>query len=164
MGENFGDYRCGNCNSVVKWAPVWVKGQPFCCAGCAMGGPCICTYDWMPKGVHKEMKMICAIVQDVDAVGLLDNLAERGLRATKVSSTGGFLRRGNSTILIGVEDAQVVGVLDILRTTCRTRTQVVDVAEGPRAYLGDALPRPPTEVEVGGANVFVWDIEEYIKV
>jgi uncharacterized protein YaaQ len=110
------------------------------------------------------MKMICAIVQDEDAGGLLDTLAERGLRATKVSSTGGFLRSGNSTILIGVEDSQVVGVLDILRVSCRTRRQLIDVAEGPRAEFTDALPRPPTEVEVGGANVFVWDIEQYIKV
>jgi uncharacterized protein YaaQ len=110
------------------------------------------------------MKMICAILQDDDTRGLLDKLAERGLRATKVSSTGGFLRNGNSTILIGVEDGQVSGVLDILRATCRTRRQVIDVPE-------DSLPESirvilplPTEVEVGGANVFVWDIEDYIKV
>jgi uncharacterized protein YaaQ len=110
------------------------------------------------------MKMVCAIVQDEDAGGLLDSLAERGLRATKVSSTGGFLRSGNSTILIGVEDTQVTGVLDILRATCRTRRQLVNVAEGPRAELTEALPPPPNEVEVGGANVFVWDIEQYVKV
>jgi uncharacterized protein YaaQ len=164
MGKHSEDYRCANCGITIAWEPVWVKGQPFCCTGCAMGGPCICTYDWVPKGVHKDMKMICAIVQDQDAGGLLDTLAERGLRATKVSSTGGFLRSGNSTILIGVEDAQVVGVLDILRVSCRARKHVVDVAEGPRAELTDALPRPPTEVEVGGANVFVWDIEQYTRI
>jgi uncharacterized protein YaaQ len=118
----------------------------------------------MPEGGHADMKMIFAIVQDEDVGGFLDIMAQRGLRATKVSSTGGFLRSGNSTVLIGVEDAQVMGVLDILRATCRTRKQVAHVAEGPRAELTDALPPPPMEVEVGGANVFVWDIEQYVKI
>jgi uncharacterized protein YaaQ len=110
------------------------------------------------------VKMVCAIVQDEDAGALLDTLAQRGLRATKVSSTGGFLRSGNSTILIGVEEAQVVSVLDILRACCRTRRQAVDVSEDPADEPTEALIPPLSEVEVGGANVFVWDIEEYIKV
>ena len=49
------------------------------------------------------MKLIMAIVQDVDSRGVLDALVAEGYRATKVSTTGGFLVRGNATILIGLE-------------------------------------------------------------
>jgi uncharacterized protein YaaQ len=164
MGDDGGDVHCANCGIAIMWTPVWVRDQPFCCVGCAMGGPCICTYEWPSRGVHKNMKMVCAIVQDEDAGHLLDALSERGLRATKVSSTGGFLRSGNSTILMGVEDAQLVGVLDILRATCTTRRQLVGLAEASRDESPDMLPRPATEVDVGGANVFIWDIEQYIRV
>jgi len=107
------------------------------------------------------MKMILAIVQDEDVGGLLDAMAQRGLRATKISSTGGFLRSGNSTILIGVSDTQVPGVLDIIRAACRTRTQPATIPASGEA-LGAILMTQP--VEVGGANVFVWDVEEYIRV
>ena len=110
------------------------------------------------------MKMILAIVQDEDAANLLNKLMERHLRATKISSTGGFLRSGNTSILIGVEDDQVQEVLDILRATCRTRKKIVPPAvfsmPGPAA--GALLH--PVEVEVGGANIFVWDIEQYVRI
>jgi uncharacterized protein YaaQ len=113
---------------------------------------------------HKEdaMKMILAIVQDEDVDALLDAMARRGLRATKVSSTGGFLRSGNSTILIGVEDTHVTGVLDVIRATCRTRTQQATSIPVSGEALGALLTTHP--IEVGGANIFVWDVEEYIRV
>jgi uncharacterized protein YaaQ len=108
------------------------------------------------------MKMIMAIVQDDDVAAVLNGLAQRGLRATKISTTGGFLRSGNSTILAGVDDTQVAGVMDILRVTCRSR-KVPAAAKGPGISAEDAFMLP-AEVEVGGANIFVWDIEEYIRV
>ena len=64
------------------------------------------------------MKLLVAIVQDADARRVLDALVAEGHRATKISSTGGFLVRGNTTILIGVEDQQVNTVFDILREHC----------------------------------------------
>ncbi len=110
------------------------------------------------------MKMVLAIVQDEDVSGLLGKLAERGLRATKISSTGGFLRSGNSTIMIGVDDEQATGVLDIIRATCRTRKQPLTAVPFPPDGLGGAFASYPVEVEVGGANIFVWDVEQYVRV
>jgi uncharacterized protein YaaQ len=65
------------------------------------------------------MKMIFAIVRDVDDSNVIDRLVTQGYRVTRVASTGGFLRRGNVTLLIGVEqDQQVQSVIDLLRETC----------------------------------------------
>jgi uncharacterized protein YaaQ len=106
------------------------------------------------------MKMILAIVQDDDVKALLDKLTANGLRATKMSSTGGFLRTGNSTLLMGVENDQIEGVVDIIRSTCRKRMELVSPAAFAPEGMG-ALMAQPIEVEVGGAHIFVWDIERY---
>lgn len=162
MMERKTSSECANCGIAFSWPPVWSGESPFCCYGCAQGGPCVCTYT-NPKEFFK-MKMILAIVQDEDVPNLLEAAAQRGLRATKVSSTGGFLRSGNSTLLMGVEDAQVTGVLDLIRTTCRTRKQSSSAIPTPREGVENAVTPYPIEVEVGGANVFVWDVEQYIRV
>jgi len=64
------------------------------------------------------MKLIIAIVRDVDAESVIDQLVTRSHRVTRVASTGGFLRRGNVTLLIGVEEQHVQSVIDVLRDTC----------------------------------------------
>lgn len=65
------------------------------------------------------MKMIFAIVRDVDDANVIDQLVSNGYRVTRMASTGGFLRRGNVTLLIGTEgDLRVQGVIDLLRDTC----------------------------------------------
>lgn len=112
------------------------------------------------------MKMILAIVQDEDVEPFLAAMSQRGLRATKVSSTGGFLRSGNSTLLVGADNKQVSGILEIIRTTCRSRRQPSGSlpAAAPGTAMEEVLPRMPLEVEVGGANVFVWNVEQYIRV
>ena len=64
------------------------------------------------------MKLVIAIVRDVDAGPVTEQLVTHGHRVTRVASTGGFLRRGNVTLLIGVEEQQVEPVIGILRDTC----------------------------------------------
>ncbi|MBL7064537.1 MAG: cyclic-di-AMP receptor [Anaerolineae bacterium] len=64
------------------------------------------------------MRLIIAIVRDVDAESVIDQLVTRSHRVTRVASTGGFLRRGNVTLLIGVEEQHVQPVIDVLRDTC----------------------------------------------
>mgnify|MGYP001074424361 CR=1 FL=1 len=107
------------------------------------------------------MKLIIAIVQDVDSRGLLDALVAEGYRATKISTTGGFLVRGNATILMGVQDDQVDGVLAILRTHCHARREFVS----PIMPLTEAASArhwvQPLEVEVGGATVFVLNVQRF---
>ena len=64
------------------------------------------------------MKLIIAIVRDVDAGSVIEQLVAHDHRVTRVASTGGFLRRGNVTLLIGSEEQQVQAVIDLLRDTC----------------------------------------------
>ena len=64
------------------------------------------------------MKLIIAIVRDVDAGPVVTRLVDDGYRVTRIASTGGFLRRGNVTLLIGIEAGQVDEVIARLRETC----------------------------------------------
>lgn len=64
------------------------------------------------------MKLMIVILRDGDAGAVVDRLVREGYRVTRIASTGGFLRRGNVTLLIGVEDQQVDTVIDLLRQTC----------------------------------------------
>lgn len=66
----------------------------------------------------ENVKLVIAIVRDVDAGAVIEQLVTREYRVTRVASTGGFLRRGNVTLLIGVEEQQVQPVIDVLRDTC----------------------------------------------
>jgi uncharacterized protein YaaQ len=108
------------------------------------------------------MKLIVGIVHSDDADALIRALQQEGHRCTKISTTGGFLREGNATILVGAEADHVDGILDTIRENCRARTQLVSplppVAEAGELYI----PRP-VEVQIGGATVFVLDIERSVK-
>lgn len=65
------------------------------------------------------MKLMIVIVRDSDSEAVVQDLIQHDFRVTRMSSTGGFLRRGNSTLLVGVEDDQVDPVMDALRRACR---------------------------------------------
>ena len=71
------------------------------------------------------MKMIIAIVQDQDSQELSDQLVKNNFRATKLATTGGFLRAGNTTFLCGVKDDRVDEVLSVIDNTCGNRDQLV---------------------------------------
>ena len=107
------------------------------------------------------MKLVLAIVHDDDANDIIRILNQKGLMVTKMASTGGFLRVGNTTLIIGVEDDKVDEVTGIFEERCKTRKKVV----------GDSTPytnvegfmRRPIEVQIGGATVFVLDVEQFLK-
>jgi uncharacterized protein YaaQ len=102
-------------------------------------------------------KLVLIIASNIDADRLLRALVEHNIPATKMSSTGGFLRRGNSTILSGVEEERVEEVLQLVRQECRARTEIVPTQALP--FPDVALPGEPVEVRVGGAIVFVIPVE-----
>ena len=106
------------------------------------------------------MKLLLVVVQNKDSAKLSQALIEKGIRATRLASTGGFLRMGNATFLIGVEDDQVDDVLRIIREHCHARQQVMTAMSSPAAHLGHDFPFP-VEVQVGGATVFVLRVEAY---
>ena len=109
------------------------------------------------------MKLIITIVQDDDAADLLDVLTDKGFRVTKLATTGGFLRSGNTTLMIGVEEEKVDDVLVVIEEVCRTREQVVTSPSPVAGSTGVYVPYP-VEVEVGGATIFVVDVDKFLKI
>jgi uncharacterized protein YaaQ len=65
------------------------------------------------------MKLILAIIRDIDDVAVVSQLVQKGYRVTRLASTGGFLRKGNVTLVVGVEDQQVQPVVDLFEQTCQ---------------------------------------------
>ncbi|HEU4326561.1 MAG TPA: cyclic-di-AMP receptor [Roseiflexaceae bacterium] len=100
------------------------------------------------------MKLVIAVVQRQDAGELVDTLTERHHRVTRISSEGGFLREGNVTLLIAVDDHAVEPLIRLIREHCHTRTRFVSPMP-PVAESGEFYPPSPLEVQVGGATVFV---------
>lgn len=105
------------------------------------------------------MKLIVAIIQDQDYRNLGDALRDHNFRSTRISSTGGFLSTGNSTLLIGVEPEHVDAVVDLIKTHCLARTQLMNATPTIGGFMG-AMPHYPVEVVVGGAIIFVLDAEK----
>ena len=91
------------------------------------------------------MKLIVAVVQNDDADNVIDALLENDFRATRLASTGGFLRRGDTTVMIGVQDHQVDQVLGLIRQEAHAR----------------ANSEAPGAVQTAAATVFVLDLEDY---
>ena len=106
------------------------------------------------------MKLVVAVIQDQDSNRLASALTKHNFRATKLASTGGFLRSGNTTFLVGVEDQRIPQLLDIIRDNCRAREQMVTPVS-PLGGSADSYIPYPVEVEVGGATVFVLPIEQF---
>jgi uncharacterized protein YaaQ len=109
------------------------------------------------------MKLIITIVHSDDADQLLQALSERGFRSTKISTTGGFLREGRATILVGTDDDKVDEVLSVVRQNCHTRTEYVNPLP-PVMEPGELYMPNPVEVEVGGATIFVLDVARFERI
>ncbi len=107
------------------------------------------------------MKLIIAIVNKDDSPTVVSKLNKEGFMCTKLSTTGGFLRAGNTTLLIGTEYEKVEDVIDILRKYCSKRTETINAAAG--NYSEQFFSTVPVEVSVGGATVFVVDVEKFVK-
>ncbi|WP_366923694.1 cyclic-di-AMP receptor [Metallumcola ferriviriculae] len=100
------------------------------------------------------MKLVIAMVQDNDAENLLQKLNDRGFMATKFATTGGFLRRGNTTILTGVDDDKVEAVKDTIKSCCEARQLET---------LASAQQSRGNPIDLCGATVFVLDVAEFHK-
>jgi uncharacterized protein YaaQ len=92
----------------------------------------------------------------------VDQLLRKGHRATVISTTGGFLREGNATILVVTEDEKVPEVLATVRENCHPRTQFVNPLP-PVMEPGELYMPTPVEVQVGGATVFVLNVEQMAR-
>lgn len=106
------------------------------------------------------MKLIFAVIEDKDSSRLISALGKKDFQLTKLSSTGGFLREGNTTLMIGCDDDYVDQALDIIRKNSSQREQMVtpisSISENAEFYIPH-----PISIEVGGAIVFVLPVEQY---
>ena len=105
------------------------------------------------------MKLITAIVSKKDTNEVCKALSEAGFYFTKMASTGGFLTAGNTTLMIGTENDKVAQVLDVIRTNCSRRVEKMSS----NVQLAVPSAVAPTEVSVGGATVFVTEVEQFEK-
>lgn len=110
--------------------------------------------------MREGTKLIIAIIRENDSNRLIDALISRSYPATKLSSSGGFLRRGNSTLLIGVEAEEVEDVLSVIRENCHSHVETV---VPPSVVPSHGFTPSPMEVRIGGAVVFVLDVERFEK-
>ena len=110
------------------------------------------------------MKLILAIVQDEDASRLVSALMNEGFSVTKLATTGGFLRAGNTTLLLGVDDAKLSTAMSVIERVCKSRkhtaSMTTNMPDMPVSYSAGSYPM---EVTVGGATVFVLSVEQFVK-
>ena len=106
--------------------------------------------------------MVVAIMHGDDAADCCDALSDKGIPTTRLDSRGGFLQKGNATLLCGVSEEQVEVVLDVLRQRSKSRTEFLNPMP-PLVEPGDFFVPYPVEVEVGGAIVFVLDVDRFEK-
>jgi|SRR5699024_5504460 len=107
------------------------------------------------------MKLLIAIVQDQDAPSLIDVVTERDFRVTRLATSGGFLKAGNTTLLMGVDESRIDELLEIIKENCESR-------EVPTSFVSMSIPGDtympyPINVQVGGATIFILDVEKYLQ-
>lgn len=106
------------------------------------------------------MKMITAIVNKEDSSAVCNALTKSGFSVTKLSTTGGFLMAGNTTLLIGTDDEKVDACIEVIASCSRQRKEVVPSTA---SYGIGVTAAYPLEVTVGGATLFVTNVERFEK-
>lgn len=107
------------------------------------------------------MKLVLAIVSNDDSSMVASSLTKNGFSVTKLATTGGFLKAGNTTFISGVEDDKVDEVIALISKQSSRRTQLVPSASMVDVGMYSAFP---VEVTVGGATIFVMDVDRFEKV
>ena len=106
------------------------------------------------------MKLILAIVSNDDASAVTSALTKNNFYMTRLATTGGFLRAGNTTLIVGTEDDLVEKCIEIIGSEAQKRTEIVPTTA---SYDIGRYASFPVEVQIGGATIFVLDVEQFIK-
>lgn len=106
------------------------------------------------------MKLLLAIVSNDDSSSVTSALNKSSFQVTKLATTGGFLRSGNTTMIVGCDDDKVQQVIDIIGEESKRRTEVVPSTA---SYDIGRYASFPVEVQVGGATIFVLDVNQFVK-
>ena len=107
------------------------------------------------------MKLVIAIINNDDSAVATAALTSKGLFVTKLSTTGGFLMVGNTTLLIGVEDDQIGEIREVLDTYCKSRVQTNPTTQS----FGRSIDKNSVgeEITIGGAIMFVLSVDSTEK-
>ena len=106
------------------------------------------------------MKLILAIVSNDDAPAVTSALTKNEYYITRLATTGGFLRAGNTTIIIGTADERVERCIEIIGSEAKKRTEIVPSTA---SYDIGRYASFPVEVQIGGATIFVLPVEQFLK-
>jgi len=106
------------------------------------------------------MKLVLAIVNHDDAHNVIRNLTQGGFPVTKLATTGGFLQVGNVTLIMGVSEDKLDDAINIIKQSSTSRQQILPTPAETDAGFFSTLP---INVKVGGATVFVMDIDAFHK-
>jgi uncharacterized protein YaaQ len=100
---------------------------------------------------------MAVVIQEADLENALGYMNKLGFSVARLPSTGGFLSRKNATLLIGVQEGREEAAVKALKNSCQRRVEFVS-----SPLHGAAFPMPmPTQVTVGGATVFMFEVESY---
>lgn len=106
------------------------------------------------------MKLILAIVSNDDSASVSSSLTKANFSVTRLATTGGFLRSGNTTMIVGTQDDKTEEAIEIIGNESKRRTEIVPSTA---SYDIGRFASFPVEVQVGGATIFVIDVEQFIK-
>jgi uncharacterized protein YaaQ len=107
------------------------------------------------------VKLVVCVVHNRDKGKITEELIRAGFKFTVIASTGGFLSEGNTTLMIGVQPEEQNTLMELIAQNCMAREQVVNVMPVEAAPAAGAILTSPVKVPVGGAVVFVLDVERF---
>lgn len=107
------------------------------------------------------MKLIFAIINSDDSGSVTRSLTKNGFSSTRLATTGGFLMSKNVTLMVGVDEEKTSEVIEIIKQHCHSRKQIISTASGVNREFPTGMP---VEVTVGGATIFVVDVEQFQRV
>ena len=110
------------------------------------------------------MKLIYIIVSSDDDDRVMEQLNKNGFSGTKMATTGGFLRAGNTTLLVGTEAEKVDKVIEIVKQECGPRQRVTANTPPAVGAMNSGYVSYPVVVDVGGATIFVMDVEKFVRI
>lgn len=109
-----------------------------------------------------NVKLVVCIVHNRDRNRVTEELVKSGFKFTVIGSTGGFLREGNTTFLIGVQEDELATLKKVVAQNSQSREQLVNVMPFESAPAGAFIPSP-VKVPVGGAVLFVMNVDEFVR-
>ena len=111
------------------------------------------------------MKMILAIVSNDDSSNVSRSLTKAKYSVTRLATTGGFLKKGNCTLMIGTEAEKVDEAIQLIKETCGKRQRITCNVPAPNiGSISAGYMMMPMTVELGGATIFVTDVERFEKI